>query len=259
MTKAEILDRIGRGRTDLVFELLRLPGWRDALAEGRIGPLRWFVYYDDVTAMKAVLEAGGDLPSIDLDEELGNAAFFGHWKMCDFLLSRGADPRVRVPDTGETPLHNALAKAGRPHHRFVVRLLIEHGADVNARTIPGRETGAFMRDVRTRGETPLHRAAAYADAETIEFLLENGADREARDAHGDSPLSWASRHLRPGSILALLTFGEHRIGESSRRTITSDHGAGWGHGMEWKLVGEYLPESAPGDPADRAGPDAERG
>jgi hypothetical protein len=122
-------------------------------------------------------------------------------------------------------------------------LLVEHGADVNARTIPGKETGSFMRDVRTKGETPLHRAAAYSDAEIIEFLLAHGADREARDANGDSPLTWASEHLRPGSILALLAFPPFRIGENSRKSITSDHGCGWGNGMERKFLGQYLPES----------------
>ena len=243
MTKTKILDRISRGRTDLVFDFLRLPDWRTSLAEGRVRIMQWLVYYNDVTAMKAILEAGGDLSSLDLDEELGNAAFFGHWRMCDFLIAKGANVNAANTETGETPLHNALAKAGRPYFLYVVRLLIDHGADVNARTIPGKTTGAFMRDVRTKGETPLHRAAAYADAEIIELLLANGAKRDARDAHGESPISWASRHLRPGRILALLAFGEHGIGENSRRSITSDHGAGWGNGMEWKQLGEYLPES----------------
>ena len=243
MERKEILDRIARGRTDLVFDLLRLPDWRDALLEGEIRPMRWLVYYGDVTASKAVLEAGGDLSSLDLDEELGHAAFFGHWKVVDFLLSRGASPNAAVPGTGETPLHGALSKAGRPYYLYTVRRLVEAGADVNARTVPGQETQAFMRDVRTKGETPLHRAAAYADAETISYLLSKGADPAGRDANGDSPLSWASEHLRPGAILALLTFGPHRIGEGSRLRITSDHGAGWGNGMEWKLVGDYLPES----------------
>lgn len=238
-----ILDRIARGRTDLVFELLALSDWKTTLNEGRIKPLQWFVYYDDVTAMKAVMRAGSDLSSIDLDEELRNAAFFGHWKMCDFLIAQGADVRSADPLTGETALHNALAKAGRPYYLYVVRLLLEHGADANATTTPGKETGGFMRDVRTKGETPLHRAAAYADRAIIEMLLDHGADREARDAHGDSPMSWASRHLRPGEVLALLAFGEHRIGKGARTRITSDHGAGWGYGMEWNLVGDYLPES----------------
>ena len=245
MDKAAILDRISRGRTDEVYGLLHLPNWRDVLEAGRIRPLQWFVYYGDVTAMKAVLEAGGDLSSIDLDQELGNAAFFGHWRMCDFLVLHGADPAAADPDTGETPLHNALTKAGRPHYLYTVRLLVERGAEVNARTIPGRDTGAFMRDVRTKGETPLHRAAAYASAEIVQYLLDHGADPETRDANGDSPLSWASEHLRTGEILALLTFGDHRIGEFSQRRIASDHGAGFGHGMEWKLLGDYLPESTP--------------
>lgn len=247
MTSATILQRIADGRTDLVFELLRRPDWRELLETGPVRPLRWFVYYDDTTALKAVLEAGGDLSSLDLDAELGSAAFFGHWKVCDFLIAHGADANSIVPETGETPLHSALAKAGRPYFVHVVRLLLDHGADVNARTLAGVETGAFMRDVRTRGETPLHRAAAYADRATIELLLERGADREATDAHGDSPLTWASRHLRPGAILKLLEFGPHRIGERSVEKITSDHGAGWGNGMEWNFVGEYRPESLDDD------------
>ena len=100
-----------------------------------------------------------------------------------------------------------------------------------------------MRDVRTRGETPLHRAAAYTDEDTIAFLIERGADKEARDANGDSPLTWASVHLRPGSILRLLSFPPHFVSEAGAAMITSDHGCGWGNGMERKLMGDYLPES----------------
>lgn len=242
MLESQLLDRIARGRTDLVFDLLQLPCWREALHDGPVRVLQWFVYYGDVTALRAVLAAGGDLSSLDLDVELGHAAFCGHWKVVDFLLARGADPNARVPETGETPLHAALSKAGRPQFGRVVRRLLDAGADVNARTIPGRATEAFMRDVRTRGETPLHRAAAYADVETIALLLERGADREARDAHGDSPLSWASEHLRPGAVLALLAFGAHQVSDATRDNITSDHGAGWGNGMERNLLGDYLPE-----------------
>lgn len=106
-----------------------------------------------------------------------------------------------------------------------------------------RETGAFMRDVRTKGETPLHRAAAFADSEAVRLLLDHGADKEAKDASGDTPLSWASWHLRPGEILQLLSYGAHRISDAHIACNTSDHGAGWGNGMERNLQGEYLPES----------------
>ena len=243
MDEATIRDRISRGRTDLVFELLKQPDWRDLLHVGQVKLLQWFVYYNDTTALKAILAAGGDLTSIDLGRELGNASFFGHWKVADFLIVHGADVNWSVPETGETPLHSALCKAGRPYFLYVVRLLVENGADVNARTIPGVAIDAFMRDVRTKGETPLHRAAAYGDEAMIEYLLEHGADKTARDAHGNSPISWASEHLRPGSILHLLSFEGHRVGEGSRTDITSDHGSGWGNGMERRFIGDYLPDS----------------
>ncbi|MFN2412407.1 MAG: ankyrin repeat domain-containing protein [Pyrinomonadaceae bacterium] len=244
MDKETILDRISRGRTDFVFDLLSLPDWKEALQAGDVKPLQWFVYYNDTTALKAVLDAGGDLSSIDLNQELGHASFFGHWKVADFLIAQGADVNYSLPDTGETPLHSALCKAGRPYFLYVLKLLVENGADVNARTIPGKETGGFMRDVRTKGETPLHRAAAYGDEAMIQYLLDHGAEKQARDANGNSPISWASEHLRPGSILHLLSFEGQFVGENSRTMITSDHGCGWGNGMERKFIGDYLPESS---------------
>ena len=245
MDKDALLDHIKGGRTDLVFDLLRRDDWRTLLREGPVTPVGWFVFHDDVTALKAVLEAGGDLDGLDLDGSLHNAAFFGHWKVCDFLLTQGARVDAALEESGETPLHSALCKAGRPGFVRTVRLLLEHGADPNAATIPGQETSSFMRDIRTCGETPLHRAAAYADLAIIDLLLEHGAERERRDAHGDSPLTWASRHLRPGSILARLAFPPHKIGPNSIERMTADHGAGFGDGMDWKFVGEFLPESLP--------------
>ena len=243
MDAQDLLDRIAGGRTDLVFELLRREDSRQLLVQGPVSPLDWFVFHDDVTALKAVLEAHGSLGTLDLQGALQNAAFFGHWKVCDFLILQGADVRRAIAESGETPLHAALCKAGRPHFQRTVRLLLEHGADPNARTVPGVPTDSFMRDSRTCGETPLHRAAAYADGEIIELLLEAGADRTLRDAHGDSPLTWASRHLRPWAILHRLAFAPFEIGPRSIARMTADHGAGFGDGMDWKFVGEYLPES----------------
>lgn len=242
----EIIEAISRGRTDRVVELIGRPDWTQWLDRGEVNLLQWLIYYNDLTGIKAVLAAGGTLASIDLNEELGNAAFFGHWKICDFLIGQGANVNARRPDTGETPLHNAVSKAGRPYYHYTVRLLVERGADVNATTVAGQATGAFMRDVRTKGETPLHRAAAYADEQTVRFLLEHGANVRARDAHGNSPLSWASEHLRPGSILALLAFDDFTVSEAYRARNTSDHGQGWGSGMDWNLLGDYLPDGDKG-------------
>ena len=175
-------------------------------------------------------------PTIDLN----GAAFHGHWQLCQFLLSQGADPDFRLTPTGETALHATLCHPNRPVSTPIARLLLESGADPGVTTIPGHESGNFMRDVRTVGETPLHLAAAYGDEGVISLLLEFGADKSKRDNNGETPLSWASRHCRPGSILKLLEFGEYHIHDLHVQTLRSDHGFGWGGGMSVLRMGRPL-------------------
>jgi uncharacterized protein len=119
-----------------------------------------------------------------------------------------------------------------------VEVLLDAGADPNSATRPGAETGGFMRDSRTRGETPLHRAAAFGSEATIRRLLAAGARSDVRDMNGDSPLAWASWHTRPDAVLRLLCFGEHTV--RADRDSSFDHGVGWGH-MELDLMGRPLP------------------
>lgn len=238
-----VLDRIAKGRTDAVLDLLSRPDALAALTRGHVTALQWFAYYGDVTALRLAVQALGGSANLDLNRELGNAAFMGHWRMCDYLLVLGANARFADPATGETALHSALSKAGRPFYLHTVRLLLMAGADPNACTIPGVETQAFMRDVRTKGEIPLHRAAAFADVETIALLLDHGADKTIRDAAGDTPLSWASWHLRPGAVLKLLAHGPFSISDAHVAMSTTDHGAGWGTAMERNMHGEFQPES----------------
>ena len=54
-----IVDLISKGRTDFILQLLKLSNWKDILNEGQVKLLQWLIYYDDTTALKAVLEAGG--------------------------------------------------------------------------------------------------------------------------------------------------------------------------------------------------------
>ena len=95
-----------------------------------------------------------------------------------------------------------------------------------------------MRDVFTKQETPLHRAAAFGDADCIELLLNAGADKTLKDMNGETAFAWASWHLRPSKILSLLCYGKHSIHPDRIKSSVSDHGAGWGNGMENYLLGE---------------------
>jgi ankyrin repeat protein len=203
-----MLDQITDGRTDLVFEYLAQGHAANSQDAQGVSLLQWCAYYGDVSAIRFLLAHGESRAC--LDDQLNPAAFHGHWRLCQFLLETGAKADQPETETGETALHAATAKGSSAHDR-VVRVLLAAGANPNAVTIPGAETGAFMRDCRTRGETPLHRAAAFASEATVQLLLDAGASREAKDVNGDSPLSWGSWHGRPDSILRRLCYGNFHI------------------------------------------------
>jgi ankyrin repeat protein len=205
-----LLHQIASGRTDLLFDYLAEGHPATSADENGVSLIKWCAYYGDVSAMKHLLANGESLQSLGENFGLNTACFHGHWRLCQFLLERGADVNRPHPDTGETPLHAALSKDW-PECTLVVKVLLAHGANPNAVTKPSVETGSFMRDCRTRAETPLHRAAAFAEEEAIQLLLDAGAARDARDLNGDSPLSWASWHLRPTRILKMLCYGNFRI------------------------------------------------
>jgi len=206
-----MLDRIADGRTDLVFDYLAQGHAADAADARGVSLMQWCAYHGDVSAIRFLVSRGAKFESLGENLDLNGAAFHGHWQLCQFLIENGADVNHPLPDTGETPLHAAICKANRSVVTDVVRVLLAGGADPNRATKPGVETDAFMRDIRTRGETPLHRAAAFGTEETIQLLLDAGAVIDARDANGDSPLTWASWHLRPAAILRKLCFGRFTI------------------------------------------------
>lgn len=220
-----MLSKIADGRTDLVFDFLDDGHAATSKDSNGVSLIFWCAYHGDVSAVRHLVSKGESLQSLGVNFDLNGAAFHGHWQLVQFLLERGADANQALPENGETPLHAALCKANRPVYEHVVAVLLHHGADPSAVTKPSRETGAFMRDCRTKGETPLHRAAAFGSECSIELLLEAGARRDARDMNGDTPLTWASWHLRPASVLRLLCFGEHAIHPGNGSTY--DHGTGW--------------------------------
>ena len=211
-TIAEIAD----GRTDRVFDLLAAGEPATARDTSGTTVLQHCAYYGDVSAIRFLLSRGASLDVLGENLGLNSAAFHGHWRLCQFLLENGADANLPETDSGETPLHAALCKTDRIVYDRVLAVLLARGANPNHATNPGVETGGFMRDCRTKGETPLHRAAAFGTEGTIEMLLKAGADVRARDANGDTPLSWGSWYLRSAPVLRLLCYGAFRIRPENR-------------------------------------------
>ncbi len=207
----KMLSEFFDGRTELVFDLLSAGYTADFKDESGVSLIQHCAYYGDVSAIRFLLSQGESLDSMGENLGLNAASFHGHWRLCKFLLEQGAQVNQALADTGETALHAALCKTDRLAYDRVLVVLLSHGANPNAVTKPGVETGGFMRDCRTKGETPLHRAAAFGEVETIRLLKDAGATIDAKDAYGDTPLSWASWYLRPTPILRELLYGDFRI------------------------------------------------
>jgi ankyrin repeat protein len=109
---------------------------------------------------------------------LGLASFFGHERAVQLLLEHGA--KVDTASSNEMhvmPLHSAAAARSVP----IARLLLEHGAPVNARQGGGDS-----------GFTPLMEAAFNGQVDMVEILLDHGADPRLRDEKGQT----AADHAR---------------------------------------------------------------
>jgi ankyrin repeat protein len=113
-------------------------------------------------------------------QPLGLAAFFGQVEVVHFLLERGA--AVDSPSHNPMrvmPLHSAAAN----RHLEICRLLLEHGAPVNA--------------TQADDFTPLHEAAQNGQIELVRLLLDYGAEVNAHKSDGQTPLALAIEYGHP--------------------------------------------------------------
>jgi uncharacterized protein len=161
----------------------------------------------------------GNTKALDLFYDLGakitfddanllcNAAYNGKIDSVKWLLNKGESANFSFTDTGENALHYTISKTSEMADREeIVKALIAAGTDVNKKTLAGKTTLCFMRDAYLKGESSLHRAAAYGNVAIVKMLLDAGAEPSMKDANGDTPISWGSWHLRDADILRLLVY-----------------------------------------------------
>jgi ankyrin repeat protein len=116
---------------------------------------------------------------VNLEKEIIRAAKSGNTGRVKELLERDAALISARDADGSTPLHCATWKG----HQGVVELLLELGADVNAKNNNDHW-----------GTTPLH-AAAHANQRAIaERLIQHGADIHATNLNGRTPLDETEFH-----------------------------------------------------------------
>ncbi len=131
----------------------------------------------DLPALRAFIGAGYPL---DLRAEKGYtalilAAYHGHGDAVQALMAGGADPCAK-DDRGNVALTGAIFK----------------GELAIAKTLVGAPCQVDQRN--KAGQTPAMYAALFQRTEILAALREKGADMQATDAAGNTPLSLGAAH-----------------------------------------------------------------
>ena len=133
---------------------------------------------------------------------LHSAAWSGDIELVRVLVELKAD--ISAGSTSaQTPLH-LVSEGNPPNGPKVARYLLEHGADVNARSGAG---------------TPLHRTLRHDGVEIARVLIEHGADIDAEDIDGFTPLQRASAD-RSNEVMRLLL--EHGAKQKPPQACSTD-------------------------------------
>lgn len=143
------------------------------------------------------------LPSIYkvTDEDRG-VYFANKLSLLNYLLENGANPRTVDSDDNVTPLYTLIHDTNLtdlPGNTYQLWLdaLLQKGVSVNAVT-------------NGQQYTPLHAAACTKDINAVSYLLEHGADINAKTAGGETALHLAAKICCAPVIVSLLQAGADR-------------------------------------------------
>lgn len=180
-----------------------------AVREGRIGVVQALLKAGvDVNDKIVTRQDGGKRPASGAGAPRpGTSALIlatanAHYELASKLLDAGADAKAAGP--GYTALHTitwirkpglgdndpAPEGSGSLTSLELVKRLVEHGADPNARMTKKMSVG--LTSLNTMGATPFFLAARTADSELMRALAALGADPSLKNADNSTPLMAAA-------------------------------------------------------------------
>ena len=210
---------------DLLDMLIKAKADVNLADEGGATPLWVATYNANPVMVQRLLQAGAD-PNIALargETPLMTAASIGDIEIVNALLSARADVNVAESQRKQTALMWAIAEG----HADIVSSLIDHGADLRARSKGGYTPLLFaslngkiesakilvsmdvdINEISSDKSSPLLIAAAAGHDKLTQYLLEQGADPHAIDYKGFTALHYAAmKRNMTGSVVALLAKG----------------------------------------------------
>lgn len=183
-----------------------------------------------------LLDLGADLGHYDKfgRTALICAASAGNVPLVKKLLEKGADPNVAETATNDGSLGHAICYAAYKRSAETIRLLLEAGANPDARTTgpDGRTALILAIDyARVKNET--------APCETVVALIEGGASPDLAKPDGFTPMLYAINSQMPETAKYLLAHGadpELQIGDNA----SPAEAASWRTGASSKAIGEAI-------------------
>jgi ankyrin repeat protein len=164
----------------------------------------------NLEVMKKLLAAGADVESANADGQtaLMIVSRTSNVEAARLLLKKGAAVNAREKWRQQTPLMWAAAEA----QPAMVKLLLEHRAEVNARSLENKWDRQVTAEPRMQarpsgGFTPLLYAARRGCAECASLLVKAGADVNLADPDGVSPLLLATLNLNFDTAAMLVKHG----------------------------------------------------
>jgi ankyrin repeat protein len=173
---------------------------------GGLTPLVYAARANDVESVKVLLAAGADINQTTAYgwSPLLVATQNRYYKLGAYLLERGADPNL-ANKGGWVPLYLATdnrniengdypVRKGDMDHLEFIKLLLDKGANVNARVKDSTETRTVFTNqwLDENGATPFLRASQSGDVELMKLLLARGADPKINTVLGVSALHVAA-------------------------------------------------------------------
>lgn len=160
--------------------------------------------FDSMEALKLLLDNGASADGGSVKgEPLNDACLYGKTEIAQYLADKGANVNLVYKYKDGSSTDTALLQAVKSGSYEIIKLLVQHGAEVNYKDADGNtvlmnacmygskniieyliQKGAKINDQNSEGQTALIIAAGSGYTDNVRILLKYNADKNIKDKSG---------------------------------------------------------------------------